>query len=161
MPDFLAVSALTRRKRIEVMDPGHGTHPVKALAVYVVATPLLMWGANSIAGSFDLPPWFFPLAVGLWFVGLPIVITTAIVRARGPILFADGPGAQDPDPTPDEQERRERAQLPNAGQTWSGVQSLFTWKNTVSGGVLAMILWVVLATGWILLLRQGTPAPLP
>lgn len=132
-----------------------------AVVSYVVITTLLMWGAHLVSGSFGLPEWFFPLAIGLGFVGLPIVITTAIIQARGRIYFADGPGAEDPNPTPTEQARRERAALPTRMQSWSGVQSLFTWRNTLWGGLISGALWAALVLGWILLWRQNAAAPLP
>jgi hypothetical protein len=134
---------------------------MRALTIYVLATPVLMWGAHVVSGTLDLPEWFFPLALGLAVVGLPIVITTAIVQARGRIYFADGPGVEDPDPTPSETDRRERARLPNKVQTWSGVQSLFTWRNALSGGFMAATLWVLLVLGWILVWRQTATPPLP
>ena len=140
---------------IESMEPGRAVSPVTALVTYVVVTPILMWGAYLVSGTFDLPGWFFPLAIGLGAVGLPIVITTAIVQARGQIHFADGPGVEDPDPTPTEEERLEKARPPTEVESWSGVKSLFTWRNTVGGGVMVTALWVVLVLGWILLWRQS------
>jgi hypothetical protein len=134
---------------------------MRALIIYVFVTPTLMWGAHIISGVFELPEWFFPLAMGLGLVGLPIVITTAIVQARGRVYFADGPGVEDPDPTPYEEERRAKARVPNEVQSWSGVNSLFTWRNAVGGGFVAAALWVVLVLGWILLWRQSSGATGP
>lgn len=141
------------------MESGRGISPVMALVVYVVVTPIVMWAAFVVSGTFDLPGWLFPLAIGLGAVGLPIVITTAIVQARGQIHFADGPGVEDPDPTPRDEARREKARLPTKVESWSGVNSLFTWRNTLGGGFAAAALWVVLVLGWILLWRQSTGAP--
>lgn len=56
------------------MEPGREVSPVKALVTYVVVTPILMWVAYLVSGTFDLPAWFFPLAIGLGGVVLPIVI---------------------------------------------------------------------------------------
>jgi hypothetical protein len=161
VPDLLDILGSPARKWIGTMEPDRGINPVRALVTYVIVTPILMWGAFIVSGAFALPGWFFPLAVGLGLVGLPVVITTAIVQARGQIYFADGPGAEDPDPTPTEEDRREKARLPNKVQSWSGVQSLFTWRNAVGGGFLAAALWVVLVLGWILLWQQNAAAPLP
>jgi len=133
------------------MEPDRSVSPVRALGIYAAVTPFSLWGAYIVSSAFELPGWFFPLAIGLGLVGLPIVITTAIVEARGRIHFADGPGAEDPDPTPSDEERLEKARVPNKVQSWSGVQSLFNWRNTLSGGVLAALLWGVLVLGWILL----------
>jgi len=128
--------------------------PLRALVIYLVAGPALAWLAYVVTEAFGLPGWLFPVAVGLIVIGLPIVVTTAVVQARGTAYFADGPGVKDPDPTPIEEERRRRSRLPDDSESWSGVHSLFNWRNAIGGGFLAAALWALLALGWWLLLRQ-------
>jgi len=129
---------------------------MRALGLYLIVGPVLAGLSWLVTGALELPGWLFPLALGLIVIGLPIVVVTAVVQARGPVYFADGPGVRDPDPTPIEEERLRRARLPDDSEKWSGVHSLFSWRNAIGGGFFAAALWVMLAVGWWLLWRQGS-----
>jgi hypothetical protein len=125
----------------------------QVITIYAVASWVLMWIVNSMIAVFGLHPFFLPLAVTLLLVGLPIIVTTAILQRRGAAYPADGPSVPDPDPTPPEFDKKHRP--PQDHESWSGIRSLFTWRYALGGGFLAVALWIVLAIGWILLFRQG------
>ncbi len=121
------------------------------LALYAVASWIALWLVSSMISIFGLPAFFMPFAVALLLVGAPIILTTAIMERRGTVYLADGPGARDPDPTPEPEVEARRA-LDH--ESWTGIKSLFTWPYALGGGVLAFLLWLMVAIGWILLFSQ-------
>jgi hypothetical protein len=123
----------------------------QVLALYAVASWIVLWLVSSMISIFGLPAFFMPFAVALLLVGAPIMLTTAIMERRGTVHLADGPGVPDPDPTP-EPEVEARPALDH--ESWMGIKSLFTWRNALGGGVLAFLLWLMVAIGWILLFSQ-------
>jgi len=124
----------------------------QVIATYAVASWVVMWLVNAMIALFGLPPLFLPFAVALLLVGLPVIVTTAILQRRGTAYPADGPTVPDPDPTPLGFDRKHRS--PQDHETWSGIKSLFTWRYALGGGLLALALWIVMAIGWVLLSRQ-------
>lgn len=125
----------------------------QVLGVYLVGS----WGALEVVGTLvdvaGLPDWFPTLAVALLVIGLPIVLATAVVqegiprerRAESademPAPARDAAGVVEPDPEPARAHHR-----------------IFTWRNAITGGVVAFALWGVVAAGWLLL---GGPGEAP
>ena len=110
----------------------------QVLAIYAVASWVIYEVVQGLTEGLGLPDWFPALAVVLLLIGLPIVLATAFVqegispsRRHDPTLL---PGAEL------ESEARPREV--------AGARRLFTWRNAISGGVLALALWGVVATGW-------------
>jgi TolB-like protein/Tfp pilus assembly protein PilF len=67
------------------------------------------------------------------------LLTTAFVQEGGPLR-----GRADPTRIP------ESSDPLIAGSEIGGARRLFTWRNAVAGGVVAMALWGVVAAGWLL-----------
>jgi dienelactone hydrolase len=77
--------------------------------------------------NLPLPSWAFPLTLALLLLGVPITAATAYLQSRRGGAVPDGtrpPGFND---------------------------SLFTWRNTIRGGIGAMAVWGLAITGWLLL----------
>ena len=91
----------------------------KVLGIYLAGSWFILQAADTLAGVMNLPQWAPALALFLLIIGLPIVIATAV--AQGVPEHADGLDR--------------------------GTGRLLTWRNAVSGGVIAGLLWggVVLA----------------
>jgi TolB-like protein/Flp pilus assembly protein TadD len=95
----------------------------KVLGIYLAGSWFVLQAADTLASALSLPEWAPALALFLLIIGLPIVIATAVAQGGAP--NAEGavravPGAE---------------------------HRLLTWRNVVSGGVIAGLVWagVVLA----------------
>ncbi len=118
----------------------------QVLAIYIVASWAVLEAADVIVARFSLPDWVYGAAIMLLLVGLPIVVATAFVQEgfttksmHDPTLMPGGELEADSGP-------REVV----------GARRLFSWRNAISGGVLALALWGVVATGWIVLYGGAT-----
>ncbi len=125
----------------------------QVLAIYLASAFVAYSAIEALVSGLGLPEWFPGFAFILFIIGLPIVLATAIVQEGGPAR-----GRQiDPTLIPG-------AALDEAPATSAALDDdsravrLLTWRNAIGGGVLAMALWGVVATGWMLLL-DGAPAP--
>ena len=117
----------------------------QVLLIYVGTSWAVLQVVDTVAGALQLPDWLEPVALVLLIVGLPIVLATAFVQEGGPGGAEDDHGStaapgHHPEPA-------------KAG----AVGNLFTWRNAITGGVLAFALWGVLVAGWMIL--GGGPAP--
>jgi len=117
----------------------------QVLGIYLVSAWIAYEVVQSLTEGLGLPAWFPGFAVVLFIIGLPIVLATAFVQegirpesARAEA--ADAATSVQPD---------EAA----PGEQTSGARRLLTWKNAIAGGVLAMALWGVVATGWFFMGR--------
>ncbi|NIP56985.1 MAG: hypothetical protein GWN82_00480, partial [Gemmatimonadetes bacterium] len=119
------------------------------LSVYIVASWVALQVVDILVDNFGLPEWFPAFALGLLIIGLPIVLATAFVQEGGPARVSDEPGLADL-----EKIFSEREEEPGTEQ--GRAYSLFTWRNAITGGILAFALWGVVAAGWILF---GETAP--
>lgn len=95
----------------------------KVLGIYLAGSWFVLQAADTLAGALSLPEWSPALAIFLLIIGLPIVVATAVAQARPATRIKTGRAGRSSDPT------------------------LFTWRNTVAGGVIAALVWggVVLA----------------
>ncbi len=112
----------------------------QVLAIYLAISWVVYEVVQSLTEGLGLPQWFPAFAFVLILIGLPIVVATAFVQEgisattrQDPTLL---PGAEL------ESEARPREV--------AGARRLFTWRNAITGGVLALALWGVVATGWLL-----------
>jgi len=117
----------------------------QVLAIYVVASWVVFEVVQTVTEGLGMPTWFPAFAALLLLIGLPIVLATAFVqegispsRRHDPTLMPGGELDADAEP-------REVA----------GARRLFTWRNAITGGVLALALWGVLATGWYVVYGGG------
>jgi len=109
----------------------------QVLSIYVVGSWVVLQVAGELTDATSLPEWFPTLALGLLIVGLPVVLATAFVQERGPGGLREDPA---------------EGQVP----VESGARGLLTWRNALTGGVLAFALLGVVAAGW-LVLGVGSP----
>ena len=113
----------------------------QVLAIYVAASWVVFEIVQTVTEGLGLPPWFPPFAALLLLIGLPIVLATAFVQEGMPPT-----GREDPTLMPATD--METGARPDEKE---GVGRLFTWRNAILGGLAALALWGVAATGWLLL----------
>jgi TolB-like protein/Tfp pilus assembly protein PilF len=113
----------------------------QVLAIYVVASWAVLEAADVLVERLALPEWVYGVAIILLLIGLPIVLATAFVQEgisptqqHDPTLV---PGAE-----PGSEARAREV---------AGARRLLTWRNAITGGVLALALSGVVAAGWLLL----------
>ena len=117
-----------------------GARPVwQILPIYVAASWIVLQIIQALTEDLGLPVWFPPFAVVLLVIGLPIVLVTAFVQAGLSPATRGGPMLE-PGVTAAPEGALGRGQL----------SRLFTWRNAITGGVLALALWGVLAIAWLL-----------
>ena len=123
----------------------------QVLGIYIVASWIALQVVDVLVDNFGLPGWFPAFALGLLVIGLPIVLATAFVQEGvsqrpGSRTVGDGEGgAVEP-------------AAEAAGQREHGVRwNLLTWRNALTGGVLAFALWGALAAGWLLFGGSAEP----
>ncbi|MCG8468780.1 MAG: hypothetical protein MJB57_11330 [Gemmatimonadetes bacterium] len=124
----------------------------QVIGIYLGASWVVLQVVDTMAGALGLPDWASSLALFLLVVGFPIVLATAFVQEglstksleTPPQSLADvGEVAPAPAPAP------------------SGSQKLFTWRNAIGGGVVALAAWGLVALGWVFLGGAGPAAVAP
>jgi len=113
----------------------------QVILIYLGASWAVLEAADLFTERFGLPDWLFSGALVLLLIGLPVVVMTALVQRVAASSGLD---------------RTAEAMHGEAG----GVRRLFTWRNAISGGVFALALWGVVATGWYVLYGGATQLPL-
>jgi TolB-like protein len=120
----------------------------QVLLVYCGGALMAYQAVQALTEGLGLPQWFPALSLVLFIVGLPIVVATGLVREEG----AGKPAASEPispeqavegGPVAASREVRRRHRL-------------LTWRNALATFVVALAVWGVVATGW-LLVGQGGP----
>ncbi len=99
----------------------------QVLLVYLGASYAILEGVDLFIDH-GLPDWFFSVALVLLIVGLPIILTTALVQQA-----PRAPGEDD-----DREDWRRR------------IRRLFTWRNAFIGVGAAFAVWGVVAAGWLI-----------
>lgn len=124
------------------MDALRRTRLARVLLVYLGGSFAALEAVDLLGDKMALPDWVFVGAVVLLLIGLPVVIATALIQAgpaeSRPAAAYSGPAVQ-------------------AGQISSrgGARRLLTWRNAVTGGVVAAALWGVAVSGWLLMNDGG------
>lgn len=104
-----------------------GSAPVwRVLGIYVLVSWAVLEAIDLLIARFGLPGWFFPIALGLLVIGLPIIFATALYQARS----AAQPRGDDP-ATGAEADPGDSGDFRSRG--------LFTWRVAILGGVLAFL----------------------
>ncbi|MDP2956672.1 MAG: tetratricopeptide repeat protein [Longimicrobiales bacterium] len=122
----------------------------QVLGIYLVGSWIALQVVNELAQAASLPGWFAAFALGLLVLGLPIVLATAFVQ--------EGLPGTESAPRPESDPRRDDPATTTAPGS-APASKVFTWRNAISGGVGALAVWGVLATGWILLDARAPAAP--
>jgi serine/threonine protein kinase len=148
--EALTLSALTQVSAESAAQASIRSRRVRNALLLVVSIYLAgSWGVltlvESVSESAGLPTWVSPLAILLLLLGLPMVITTAFVQAG-----TNGGPTSDPGPLTPTSIRTAATLRPEPVS-----RSLFTWRNAIGGGVLALALWGLVAAGWMVWFRGG------
>jgi len=122
----------------------------QVLGIYLVGSWIALQVVNELAQAASLPGWFAAFALGLLVIGLPIVLATAFVQ--------EGLPGTESAPRPESDPRRDGPATATPPES-APASKVFTWRNAISGGVGALAVWGVLATGWILLDARAPAAP--
>ncbi len=123
---------------------------VQVLGIYAAGSWLVLQVVDVLVDNMGLPNWVFPFAVVLLLIGLPIILTTAVVQKR---LSGDAGPAGSP----------EDASVPigrAVGESPSPdpspeIRKLFTWRNALVGGGLAFVLLATVTGGFMYMRNSG------
>jgi TolB-like protein/Tfp pilus assembly protein PilF len=112
----------------------------QVLLIYVGAAWACFELIDTVTDRLALPPWLPGLAIVLFLLALPIVVATALIQDGGPTTTIS-----DPTLIPVDEARLETARR----------RRFLTWRNAVASFVVALAVWGVVATGWLLLGDRG------
>lgn len=123
---------------------------VQVLVVYVGASFVVLQVVELFIEQLGLPDWFFPGAVALLLIGLPIILATAIVQSA-PSASPEGPQATGLDSASMIPELAEPApdRAVTATQVATVAKHWLTWRKAIMGGVLAFAAWGVFVTAYM------------
>ena len=123
----------------------------QVLGIYMMGGWVAYEVVQSLTEGLGLPDWFPGLAIVLLIVGLPIVLATAFVQegigagSVDPDTHAPSASSTETDPNTAGEAPHERA-----AKGRGGARQLLTWRRAMGGGVLALALWGVVATAWLI-----------
>jgi TolB-like protein/Flp pilus assembly protein TadD len=127
----------------------------QVLGIYLGASWVIFQGIQAIVEGLKLPDWIPGFAVVLLLIGLPVVLATAFVQEGVRPRESTTAGG-------DQGERgdagSDRARSASELDSLDGVETLFTWRNAILGGVGAFALLGLMAVGWLLI--RGVPSEL-
>ncbi|KPK77470.1 MAG: hypothetical protein AMS25_16885 [Gemmatimonas sp. SM23_52] len=121
------------------------------LLIYVGGALVAYQAVQALTEGLGLPQWFPGLAVVLFVIGLPFVVATAFVRETGA-------------PPVPPSEREAEAVVGEEAATSAlpaGRRPQITWRNAGLSFVVALAVWGLVATGWMLFggrADEGAPA---
>jgi TolB-like protein/Tfp pilus assembly protein PilF len=118
----------------------------RVVGIYLVGSWLAYQVILGLTEGGILPLWFPPVAVGLFLVGLPVVVATAFVQEGLPGGSRALGGA---DPATTHRDRGEGSRSPT--------RQLLTWRNATAAGVVMFVL--ALAGGALLFAPARPPSP--
>ncbi len=128
--------------------PGRGLNPLLAVLIYLVGGWAALQIVDRLSEAAGLPEWVMPFALVLLMIGLPVIGVTAIIQwksARGSPRAVGAARAGAITPRPGRRGRSGTVGVPAA----SSSARLFTWRNAIAGGVLALALWGLVAISWL------------
>jgi len=125
------------------MKESHRTF-LSVVGIYAAGSWVILQVIDVLNQNVGLPPWAFSLALTFLLLGLPVVATTAWLQERAKRNASAGDA--------DSIGESERSGVP------TGPRSVVTWRNAALGGLGAMALWGIFATGWMLRERAGDSA---
>jgi tetratricopeptide (TPR) repeat protein len=119
---------------------------VRVLAVYIGASFATIEVVDILIESLGLPDWILPGAIVLLLLGLPIIVTTALVQAvPEPVVKQE----QETRDSPGLQPATAGAEAAAASKHW------LTWRRAIMGGLLAFALLGVTVTGYTVMRVLG------
>ncbi|MCL7983109.1 MAG: hypothetical protein M8862_11335, partial [marine benthic group bacterium] len=124
---------------------------LQVLGLYAAGSWLVLQVVDVLKQNMELPDWVFPFALVLLLIGLPIILTTAVVQKRL------GTSAANPEVS-GETPTIATANAAMAVDAPPEVRRLFTWRNALVGGGLAF-LFLALVTGAFMYMRNSGVGP--
>jgi tetratricopeptide (TPR) repeat protein len=123
---------------------------LQVLGIYAAGSWLVMQVVDVLKENMGLPDWVFPFALVLLLIGLPIILTTAVVQKRIATAGVE-PTSKARDPGfPAEQAPARPLDGPS-----QEVRRFFTWKNALVGGAAAFVLLAVVTGGFMFMRNRG------
>ncbi|MGB5527128.1 MAG: hypothetical protein WBN79_09735, partial [Gemmatimonadota bacterium] len=111
---------------------------LRVLAVYLGASWVVLQVVDVVKQNMGLPDWVFPFALILLVIGLPVMLTTAVLQAQ--------PARQDGGVT---------ESSPSTSTGDLAPRRFFTWRNALLGGAAALVLLAGVTTGFMFMRNQG------
>jgi tetratricopeptide (TPR) repeat protein len=116
----------------------------RVLAVYLGASWVVLQVVDVVKQNMGLPDWVFPFAVVLLVIGLPVMLTTAMLQGR-----PGGQAATEPtDASPP-------SRAPAIADGELSPRRFFTWRNALLGGASALVLLTAVTTGFMFMRTRG------
>ncbi len=112
---------------------------LRVLAVYLGASWVVLQVVDVVKQNMGLPDWVFPFALILLVIGLPIMLTTAMLQGRPARPAAELTESSPSAPLPADRSPRR----------------FFTWRNALLGGAAALVLLAGVTTGFMFMRNQG------
>jgi TolB-like protein len=112
---------------------------LRVLAVYLGASWVVLQVVDVVKQNMGLPDWVFPFALILLVIGLPIMLTTAMLQGRPARPAGELTESSPSTPLPADLSPRR----------------FFTWRNALLGGVAALVLLAGVTTGFMFMRNQG------
>jgi eukaryotic-like serine/threonine-protein kinase len=145
---------------------------LRILAVYLTSAFVVLQAVDIFVDRLGLPDWFFPGAIVLLLIGLPIIVATALVQGTGPVAVEpEGhTGGEAETVAAGPEARARRASSPEAvgrrdspgSDTPVGLADVaavarqwLTWHRTLAGGVLAFLLLISAVAGYTVMRTLG------
>ncbi len=123
---------------------------LQVLGIYAAGSWLVLQVVDVLKENMGLPDWVFPFALVLLLLGLPIILTTAVVQKR--IAAENGGSAKQGPAGPSGAGASEPVATSGAE---AEVRRLFTWKNALVGGTAAFVLLAVVTAGFMFMRSRG------
>ncbi len=126
---------------------------LQVLGIYGAGSWVVLQVVDVLRENMGLPNWVFPFALVLLLIGLPVILTTAFVQKR-----MSTASAVPVDGSESSAGSSAAAAVPavDAGpQPSSEMRRMFTWKNALVGGGLALVMLVVVTGGFMYMRNSG------
>jgi TolB-like protein/Tfp pilus assembly protein PilF len=123
----------------------------QVVGIYLAGGWVALQVVEQLAEAAGLPEWVRPFALALLVIGFPIVVATAFVQ--------EGLGSKESEPAP--QSLADAGEVHPAPLPVDGAARVFTWRNALGGGVVALAIWGLVALGWVFLGGEGPTGVAP
>jgi eukaryotic-like serine/threonine-protein kinase len=130
----------------------------QVLILYLSASFVVLQAVGLFTDKLGLPDWFFPGALALLLVGLPIILATALVQSGSASGAPDGwPGPSSPDSGVRELDAESLAGPPGTPEAAGGsrvaglvavARDWLTWRRSILGGVIAFNALILFVGGY-------------
>jgi eukaryotic-like serine/threonine-protein kinase len=125
----------------------------QVLVLYLSASFVVLQAVDLFTDKLGLPDWFFPGALALLLIGLPIILATALLQS-GP-----AGAASDPWTTPSSPDSGVRELGPDSLEEPAGLVAVargwLTWRRSIVGGVIAFNALILFVGGYATMRVMG------